>query len=388
MATKYLVTNAPYLRSADHSRSTHTIMRDLLIGLSPVILFSIFKNVILVLINGTYNSVFQAIYPLITLIVGPLTSYLLEMLCIFIMKRKEIAKFSDLLIEVKNGFAFFPGLFIVLISPVYVNMWVLLTSIAVGEVIGKMLFGGFGQNIFNPAIVGRAFMAFSFSNEIGVSVFDASLNSYLNSFEATTIDSIAGATPLIRYSTLTEITYDNVVTPFGNLLNFFLGTTPGALGETSVLACLIGCIYLSIRKVIDYKVPLIYVFVVFINTLIAGLIIGQGIWYPVFQIMSGGLMFGAVYMATEPVTSPKTNLGRIMNAMMLGVLTVLFRLVGNNPEGVATAIITMNIFGLIINRYVVRVRVDGKLDKNEIPGLVIFLSIFMLIFVYNIIKIV
>ena len=99
-------------------------------------------------------------------------------------------------------------------------------------------------------------------------------------------------------------------------------------------------------------------------------------------------MFGAVYMATEPVTSPKTNLGRAMNAMMLGVLTVLFRLVGNNPEGVATAIVTMNIFGLVINRYVVRVRVDGKLDKNEIPGLVIFLSIFVLIFIYNIIMIV
>lgn len=388
MATKYLVTNAPYLRSADHGRSTHTVMRDLLIGLSPVILFAIFKNVIMVFIKGTYVSVLQAIYPLITLIVGPLTSALIEMLCLFIMKRKEITKFSDLLEEVKNGFGFFPGLFIVLISPVYINMWVLIVSIAVGEVVGKMLFGGFGQNIFNPAIIGRAFMAFSFSNLIGVSCFDPSMNSYLNAYEASVVDAVAGATPLIRYSTLTEVSYIGAVEPFGNLLDFFLGTIPGCLGETSFLACLIGCIYLSVRKVIDYKVPLIYVSVVFLNTLVAGLFMGQGIWYPTFQILSGGLMFGAVYMATEPVTSPKTNLGRAMNAMMLGVLTVLFRLVGNNPEGVATAIVTMNIFGLVINRYVVRVRVDGKLDKNEIPGLVIFLSIFVLIFIYNIIMIV
>ena len=158
---KYLVSNAPYIRSAD-SKSTNVIMRDLLIGLSPVILFSIYNNVIKVFIDHTYSSVLEAIYPLITLIVGPLFAVLVEMLCLYIMKKKEVKSFKDLLVEVQNGFGAIPGLFIVLISPPYVSMWILLVSIAVGVVVGKMLFGGFGQNIFNPAIVGRAFMAFSF----------------------------------------------------------------------------------------------------------------------------------------------------------------------------------------------------------------------------------
>ena len=100
-----------------------------------------------------------------------------------------------------------------------------------------------------------------------------------------------------------------------------------------------------------------------------------------------GLFFGAVYMATEPVTSPKTDLGRAMNALMIGVLTVLFRLVGNNPEGVATAIVTMNIFGLLINKYCVKMRIDGKLTKDELPPLIIYIVIFLVIFVYDIVMI-
>lgn len=373
---KYLVSSAPYLRRADHNHTTTRIMIDLLIGLSPVILYSIFKNVVFPLIKGT-TDVLGALYPLLTLVVSPIYSLFLEALCLYIMKKKDIKSFKDLIEELKVGYGIFPGLFIVLISPPQIKFWILLLSITIGEVVGKMLFGGFGQNIFNPAIVGRAFMAFAFSSEVS--------SSYLNVYEQT-LDAYAGATPLIQFSTLETITYENAVSNFGSLLDFFIGSVPGSLAETSALCCIIGYIYLSVRKVIDYKVPLIYVATVFLNTLFIGLVLGQGIWYPTFNILSGGLMFGAVYMATEPVTSPKTNLGRIMNAMMLGVLTVLFRLVGNLPEGVATSIITMNIFSLVINKYCIHMRVDGKLDKNEVPGLVIFLVIFIGLFLYNIIS--
>ncbi len=383
---KYLVTNAPYLRSADNGQTTGIIMRDLFIGLCPVILFSIYQNVIRVFTLHTYSSVLEAIYPLITLIVAPLFSLLVETLCLFIMKRKEIHSFTDLLIEAKNGFGAFPGLFIVLISPVYLKMWVLLLSIAVGVVVGKMLFGGFGQNIFNPAIIGRAFMAFSFSSLMSKNCFNENVSSYLSTGN-TLYDALAGATPLTNYSTLTDIKFSTVVSPFGNMWTYLFGTYPGALGETSVIAILIGFIYLTLRRTIDYKVPLIYIATVFVTTFFAGLKYGGGIWYPTFQILTGGLFFGAVYMATEPVTSPKTDLGRAMNALMLGVLTVLFRLIGNNPEGVATAIVTMNIFGLLINKYCVKMRVDGKLTKNELPQLIIYIVIFLVIFVYDIVMI-
>ena len=383
---KYLVTNAPYLRSADNKETTSTIMRDLFIGLSPVMLFSIYQNVIKVFIDHTYSSVLEALYPLITLIVAPIFSLLVETLCLFIMKRKEIHSFSDLLIEAKNGFGAFPGLFIVLISPVYLKLWVLLLSIAVGVVVGKMLFGGFGQNIFNPAIIGRAFMAFTFSSLMSKNCFNESVSSYLATGN-TLYDTLAGATPLTNYAALKDIKFSTVVAPFGNMWTLLLGTYPGALGETSVLAIMIGFIYLSLRRTIDYKVPLIYILTVFVTTFFAGLKYGGGIWYPTFQILSGGLFFGAVYMATEPVTSPKTDLGRAMNALMMGVLTVLFRLVGNNPEGVATAIVTMNIFGLLINKYCVKMRIDGKLTKDELPPLIIYIVIFLVIFVYDIVMI-
>ena len=383
---KYLVTNAPYLRSADNKETTSTIMRDLFIGLSPVMLFSIYQNVIKVFIDHTYSSVLEALYPLITLIVAPIFSLLVETLCLFIMKRKEIHSFSDLLIEAKNGFGAFPGLFIVLISPVYLKLWVLLLSIAVGVVVGKMLFGGFGQNIFNPAIIGRAFMAFTFSSLMSKNCFNESVSSYLATGN-TLYDTLAGATPLTNYAALKDIKFSTVVAPFGNMWTLLLGTYPGALGETSVLAIMIGFIYLTLRRTIDYKVPLIYILTVFVTTFFAGLKYGGGIWYPTFQILSGGLFFGAVYMATEPVTSPKTDLGRAMNALMIGVLTVLFRLVGNNPEGVATAIVTMNIFGLLINKYCVKMRIDGKLTKDELPPLIIYIVIFLVIFVYDIVMI-
>ena len=386
MADKYLVTNAPYLRSADNRVTTLNIMKDLMIGLLPVILFAIYNNVVKVFIDNTYSSVLEALYPLITIIVAPIFSLLVETLCLFIMKKKEIKSFKDLLIEAKNGFGAFPGLFIVLISPPYIKLWILLLSIAVGVVVGKMLFGGFGQNIFNPAIVGRAFMAFTFSSLMGQNCFDPSVSSYLSS-NNTLYDTLAGATPLINYSTLTDINVNTVVKPFGNMWTMLLGTYPGALGETSALAILIGYAWLTLRRTIDYRVPLIYIVTVFVTTFFAGLKYGGGLWYPTFQILSGGLFFGAVYMATEPVTSPKTILGRAMNAMMIGVLTVLFRLIGNNPEGVATAIITMNIFGLMINKYCVKMRVDGKLTKNELPPLIIYLTIFIALFVYCIIAV-
>ena len=374
---KYLVSKAPYLRSYDHEQNTKTIMRDLLIALSPTTAFALYKNVIYVLINHTYTTVYQAIYPLITLIIGPLFSVVLEALSLLIMK-KDIKNFKDLMEELKVGFGLLPGLFIVLTAPTYTPLWILLIGIAVGEIVGKMLFGGFGQNIFNPALVGRAFLAFSFPDQMS--------KSYFSAYEIG-IDAYAGATPLTAYSSLTSggVSYQNVVTAYGGFWNYFVGMIPGSFAETSTLAILIGFAYLVIRRVIDWKVPTIYVGTVFIITMFIGFRMGQGLWYPLWNILSGGLMFGAVFMATEPVTMPKTELGRTMTAFMLGALTVLFRQIGTLPEGVATAIITMNVFGLIIDRYCIKMRINGKLDKKEVPGLCIFIGIFLLISAYDII---
>ncbi|MCR5564711.1 MAG: RnfABCDGE type electron transport complex subunit D [Gammaproteobacteria bacterium] len=376
---KFLVSKGPYLRSADENkRTTSKIMLDVCIALLPVILLTIYKNVIKVFISGTYTSVYQALYPLLLIIIGPIFSILLELLCLFIIHKEEINNFKDLINIEKTEFGGLPGLFFVLTCPPYTPLWIVLIGIAVGEVVGKMLFGGFGQNIFNPALVGRAFIAFTFSNYLGAS--------YLSPLEAS-IDAYAGATPLTFYSKLdiANITYDNMVSPYGGLLNFFLGMTPGALGETSALAILIGGIYLAIKRVIDYRIPLVYIGVVFITTFFIGLKVDGGIWYPTYMILSGGLFFGAFFMATEPVTSPKTPLARVIFAAFLGVLTVLFRIIGNMPEGVATAIVTMNIFGLAINQYVIKLRISGKLEKRFIPGMVVMIVLFITLFTYTIV---
>ena len=376
---KFLVSKGPYLRSADENkRTTSKIMLDVYIALLPVVLFAIYKNVIKVFISGTYTSVYQALYPLILIIIGPIFSILLELVCLFFIHKEEIDNFKDLINIEKTEFGGLPGLFFVLTCPPYTPLWIVLLGIAVGEVVGKMLFGGFGQNIFNPALVGRAFIAFTFSSYLGPS--------YLSPLEAS-IDAYAGATPLTFYSKLdiANITYDNMVSPYGGLLNFFLGMTPGAMGETSALAILIGGIYLSIKKVIDYRIPLVYIGVVFITTFFIGLKVDGGIWYPTYMILSGGLFFGAFFMATEPVTSPKTALARVIFAAFLGVLTVLFRIIGNMPEGVATAIVTMNIFGLAINQYVIKLRIAGKLEKRFIPGMVVMIVLFITLFTYTIV---
>ena len=371
---KYLVIKGPYLRSAEITkRNTSSIMRDLIIALLPSIAYALYKNVVLVLINQTYDNLYQALYPLITLIISPLFSLILEALSLWIMKKRGIKTFKDLMEELKVSYGIFPGLFIVLISPTYIPLWILLVSIAVGEIVGKMVFGGFGQNIFNPALIGRAFMAFSFSSHLG--------SAYLTPYEMG-IDSFAGATPLTTYAKV-ELSKD-IVSNYGGMFNLFIGNYPGAFAETSALAILIGAIYLVIKNVIDWKVPVVYVSTVFVITMFIGFRMGEGLWYPLFQILTGGLMFGAVFMATEPVTSPKTGDARIMYALLLGELTVLFRLVGSMPEGVATSIVTMNIIGLIINKYIIKLRIDGKLTKKNCAGLIIFAVVFVLLFVYDI----
>ena len=119
------------------------------------------------------------------------------------------------------------------------------------------------------------------------------IRSYYDSYE---IDTISSATPLSNLSTISGVgTYEEVVRPFGSLWNFLLGSKPGAVGETSALLCLLGFIYLTITKTIKWRIPLIYISTVFVMTLGIGLYNGVGLWYPLFEILSGGLMFGASY---------------------------------------------------------------------------------------------
>jgi len=342
---------APFLRMADEpNKNTGTIMRDFMIGLTPVILFAWFKNGLLVYLEGNTDFL-GMLYPLFFIIVGGLLAMLMEAIFFYITD-KEARKLKPLMKRLSTSYALIPGLILALMLPINTPIWVLMFGVFVGNILGKMVFGGFGHNIWNPALIGYVVISFSLMGVINSS------GGYFNASEIL-VDSYAGATPLSMFSADKVLSYEAVVEPYGNLWAFFIGLTPGGLGETSVLAMLLSYIWLSARKVIKWTTPLIYVGTVFVLSWIAGALIGEsGIWFPVYSILSGGLMYGAVFMITEPVTTPKNPLGKIYFALMLGALTVLFRFVGSMPEGVGTSLFLMNIFALPIDKYSAIIRAN------------------------------
>ena len=369
---------APYLRIADDpSKSTNALMRDFLIGMFPVILFAWYKNGIQVYLEGNI-AFLEMLYPLFFILIGGLSSMLMEGIFFYITD-KENRNVKGIMMKLKNSFALIPGIILALLLPLYTPIWVLLFGAFMATIVGKMLFGGFGHNIFNPALLGYLAVGFTLSGVI------ASAGGVFNQSEVL-VDAYAGATPLGTLASSKQISYAALVAPYGSLWNFFLGTIPGALGETGSLAIIIGYLWLSIRKVIKWSTPLIYVGTVFILSWLIGAFAGDGgLWFPTYSILSGGLLFGAVFMATEPVTTPRNPLGKIIFALFLGALTVLFRFIGNFPEGVGTSLIVMNIFTMPIDSISAQIRAGGIRKQSLLKGIMIVL-ILVAIIVYSLIK--
>ncbi len=369
---------APFLRLSDNpAKNTSTIMKDFMIAMLPVILFTWYKNGIKVYAEGNI-SFLEMLYPLFFVMMGAIIASLMEAIFFFVTD-KEHRSFKDISRKLQVSYAAIPGIILALLLPLYTPIWVLIFAAFVATIIGKMIFGGFGHNIFNPALLGYAVVGFTLMGPINAAggLFNAS---------EVLVDAYAGATPLGVLASNKVISYANLVEPYGNLWNFFLGTIPGALGETSALAILIGGIYLVYKKIIKWYTPAIYVGTVFVLSWIIGSISGDaGLWFPTYSILSGGVMFAAVFMATEPVTTPTNSLGKVFFALFLGVLTVLFRYVGNLPEGVGTSLIFLNIFTISIDKFTGVIRTK----RFEKPGgiyLGVLISLFVLIAVYTIIK--
>jgi electron transport complex protein RnfD len=201
--------------------------------------------------------------------------------------------------------------------------------------IGKHVFGGLGYNIFNPALLGRAFLQASFPVAMTTWTYPAT-DKYAQ------VDVVSAATPLAQFK------FDKVVENYGDLL---LGNIGGSLGETSALAVMIGGAFLLVMKYADWRIPLSYLGTVFI--------IGGTFWLiapgeypdPIFQLLAGGLMIGALFMATDMVTSPITTSGAWIFGAGAGIVLIIIRLFGGVPEGVMYSILFMNAFTPLINRY-------------------------------------
>jgi len=292
MENELIVTSSPHVRSQD---SVDKIMWSVVIALLPAFFAAVyfFKS--------------RAISVVLTAIVGAvLTEYIFQK----IRKKK---------IKIKNGSAVVTGMLLALTLPPSIPLWTAFFGSVVAIGLGKQVFGGLGHNPFNPALVGRAFLT-------------ASYPVLMTTWE---VDGVSTATPLAQMKA------DGIATDTWNL---FIGQIGGSLGETSALALLLGFAYLLYKGYVNWRIPLAMIGTVFLGTFAFGA-------DPIFHVFAGGLMIGALYMATDMVSSPTTKLGRWVFGIGAGILVVVIRLWGGYPEGVMYSILLMNTAVPLINRY-------------------------------------
>lgn len=270
-------------------------------------------------VAGVYIFGAGAFWPIILAVAAAVIT---EMFLQLITKKK---------VSIFDGSAVLTGLLLAYNLPPNVPFWLPIVGSVFAIAIGKQIFGGLGQNIFNPALVGRVFLM-------------ASWPKYMTTFvKPMNYDAITSATPLAilkEGKVLEKISY----------LDLFLGNRGGCIGEVCILALIIGAIFLLIRGYISWHIPASYILTTGLFTYIFGAkVFFTGDW--LFHILSGGLILGAFFMATDYVTSPLTTKGQIFFGFGCGLLTVVIRLWGGYPEGVSYAILIMNAAAPIIDRY-------------------------------------
>ncbi|MCD5383556.1 RnfABCDGE type electron transport complex subunit D [candidate division WOR-3 bacterium] len=279
-----------------------------------------------------------------------LSSVVCEIICQAIRKRP---------ITVGDGSAILTGLLLGLTLPPDVPYFLPVIGASFAIVVGKQLFGGLGYNIFNPALVGRAFLVASWplfmtdrwvAPRIGTM---SGINPGLSS-----LDLVTEATPLNTAKLYLDIEgVPALLNASSTLSALFFGQTGGSIGETSVILLLLGAIVLLLLRIIDYRIPLSYFLTVFSLTGILW-ILGIILLTPIFHILSGGLFLGAFFMATDYVTSPITKKGRWIFGIGCGIITIVIRVWGGYPEGVAFSILLMNAATPVIDRFT-RPRIFG-----------------------------
>ena len=322
--SKFVVSTSPFLK---RQVDTPAIMRHVLYSLTPAVLAAV------------YFFGLSALLIIVTCIAGcTVTEWLLS-------GRGSLKKSP-----VRDGAAVVTGLLLALTLPPGLALWMAFLGGVVAIVFGKLLFGGLGHNVFNPSLVGRAFLQACFPVSLttwsgygGMERF-ASLrgDNFALPFLKSNIDGVSAATPLAKMK------FESLPTAISDL---FIGTTPGSLGETSAVLILLGGAYLAYRKFLNWRVPLgifasVFLFATILHAIDPARFAAGG-----FHLFSGGLVLGAVFMATDPVTSPVTPRGSWLFAMGIGVLVVLIRQFSGMPEGVMYSILLMNAMTPLIDRF-------------------------------------
>lgn len=314
--SRLVVSTSPHIRSG---RTTRGIMLDVIISMLPTA------------VAGCIIFGWRALFVIVACV---LSAVLSEFLFNVITKREQTV--GDLS-SVVTGMIL--GLSIHANSPI----WQCVIGSVFAIIVVKCLFGGLGCNFANPAVTARVMLLVAFSATLGGGALPR-----LSGFENPGITT--GATPLAEYAS------GNTLPGF---LDLFLGVHGGAIGETCFLAIMIGFVYLCVRRVINPEVPLVFIGTVFLLSLI----FSGSAMSALFQIMAGGLAFGAVFMATDYVTTPITRAGKIVFAFGCGLITSLVRFFGSYPEGVSFAILFMNILSPYIEKWTAK-RPLGKEAKK------------------------
>ena len=254
--------------------------------------------------------------------------------------------------------AIITGLLLAFNLPSNFPIWMILIGAFVAIGITKMAFGGLGQNLFNPALVGRVFLFISFPQQM--TIWPVPQPGVFNNLDAETgattlgiikhLDAVTSSSYLIEGSSAMN-KYATSVANVPSYFDMFIGNIGGCLGEISALALLIGFAYLLYRRVISWHIPFYYISTVFLIMSIMWLVQKEACYDPLAHLLSGGLLLGAIFMATDYVTSPVTPKGKVVFAVGCGILTVIIRIYGAYPEGVSFAILIMNAFVPMIDRY-------------------------------------
>jgi electron transport complex protein RnfD len=280
-----------------------------------------------------------------------IASVVAELLCNLIRKKSNtLDDFS----------AVVTGIILAFSLPPAIPLWAAVIGSVFAIAIGKMVFGGLGANIFNPAMVGRAFLTASFGMMMTTWTVPATIYSTIPKISAeNTVDVRTQATPLAWTK---EAQKKNTGAPEVNqqLKAAFVGSVGGCLGETSAFALLIGGIYLLIRRTISFHVPLAVILSAFVFGSIAYLINPDAYASPLLHLCSGGLLIGAFFIATDPVTAPLTRRGMWLFGIGIGSITMLIRIVGEYPEGMMYSVLLMNAVTPLIDRLFKRIPAGGK----------------------------
>lgn len=319
METNLIISPSPHIHGGD---SISKNMYGVLIALLPAFLVSLY---------------FFGLGALIVTATSVIACVLFEYMIQKFLMKKEATLY--------DGSAILTGVLLAFNLPSNLPVWIILIGAMAAIGIGKMSFGGLGNNIFNPALVGRVFLLISFPAQMTTWPVP-------EVFPMTYTDAQTGATVL---SLLNEGIMQ--IPSYGNML---IGNMGGSIGEVGAVALILGLIFLLIRKIITWQIPISILTTVFIFTGIMYLINPVQYANPLVHLLSGGLLLGAIFMATDYVTSPMSKNGMLVYGIGIGILTTVIRLFGSYPEGMSFAILIMNAFTPLINSYLKPKHFGGK----------------------------